>query len=125
MFQRFVSIVIDIFATLLGFVLVAIPLTSYDERFALPCLAVGFLFAIVYLLFHDGFHGAGIGKRLLFLRVLDAQTGAFASYSQAAKRHYSFLSTIVVLDFSLPWCQKVTKVLAIMLQALLWFEKKM
>lgn len=91
-----VSMIVDVFASLLPMIVVVIPLVSYNEDWW-PLVIFGIIAAPVYLMFADGFHGAGIGKRLLGLRVIDIKSGKVISYKQSVSRvPYFFLTGSVI-----------------------------
>lgn len=76
-------------------VFIVIPLVSYDERFW-PLVILAALFMPLYIATRDGFTGAGIGKKIMGIHVVDARTNLPVSFKKNVHRQPYFFSTSLI-----------------------------
>lgn len=95
--KRFFAKLIDFVVMLFPMIFVVIPIVSFDERFW-PLVLLGILFVPLYLSYADGFHGAGVGKRVMGLRVIDNESGKLIGYKHSACRYGIIVRASFILD---------------------------
>ncbi|MBT4153720.1 MAG: hypothetical protein HOE53_03660 [Candidatus Magasanikbacteria bacterium] len=95
--RRLFAFLIDFVVMFVPMVFIAIPLISWNESLWKYLLVPAMLFMPLYIVLRDGVHGAGIGKRICKLIVVDAQ-GNPISYKKSMERQWTYFSGIVIFE---------------------------